>query len=235
MGNFERTDHFTATPIDPSKYKTVYERHRTGIIDNMIPDTQRGLALDIGCGPAHYTRILIQKGWQTTAIDTDSSNIEAAKDYASEAHVGDAISVLQRLPANKYNLALMLEIIEHMSKQLSRTLLAETCRVLKQGGTLLLSTPNRISPEGIGAYYWGERIRRWDKWNAWDRSHVHIYTSFEIIKFVKECGFAVEKTTGYWYQGYAPLIRNWKLPFLASTRWPFNRFGFDIVLKCRRR
>ena len=235
MNKFDRDHCFAATPIDPRMYEDTYQQHRTEIMAQRIPETEHGLALDIGCGVGHYTRILNQKGWRTTAIDSDSSNIEAAKDYASETHVDDAISVLQRLPANQYDLALLLEIVEHMPKQLAETLLTETCRVLKHGGLLLLSTPNKISPVGIGHYYWGEKIRGWPKWYAWDRTHEHIYSSFEIIKLVKKFRFTVEKVAGYWYQGYLPLIGKWKLPILLSRHWPLNRFGFKIILECRKK
>lgn len=203
-------------------------------MERLIPDTQSGLALDIGCGSGHYTKILTDKGWRTTAIDADSSKTEIVKRYAAETHTGDAINVLQQLALKHFDLVLSLEIIEHMSKRDAQTFLEKVCMVLKPGGHLLLSTPNRLSPEGLGGYYWGEKIRGWTKWNAWDPAHIHLYSSFEIIGFLKECGFSIKKITGYWYQGRLPIIGRWNLPFWVSEHWPFNRFGFMIILECRR-
>jgi len=233
--NGEENKGNVATPVDPSKYDSVYERKRTEIMEGIVPCAQSGLALDIGCGSGHYTKILMEKGWRTTAIDADNRNIELAKDYASEAFMGDATAVLRRFSANHYDLALMLEIVEHMAKRDARTVLEEVYRVLRQEGRLILSTPNRLSLEGLGGYYWGERIRGRGKWNAWDPTHVHIYTSFEIIGLLKECGFGIERIMGYWYEAYFPPMGRWKLPLLVSKRWLFNRFGYIVILECCRK
>ena len=230
--NIGSNNRFTATPLDLSKYVSEYETNRTQIMKEIIPGTQTGVALDIGCGPGYYTKILKEKGWRATIIDTDSSNIAIARQYAEKEYIGDAISILQKLPSNKFELVLCLEIIEHMSKQDGQVMLENVRRTLKRGGHLLLSTPNKISPEGLGGYFWGEKIRGWPKWDAWDPTHVHIYSSFEIINFLKNKGFSIKRITGYYYEGRLPIIGRWSLPVLFSKHWPLNRLGFKIILDC---
>lgn len=220
--------------FDFKKYDNPYELERANIIKGMLPLGQGGTAIDIGCGPGYFTRELSYKGWKTTAIDNNNEHVESVKTYASETYLGDVLSVLSRLPGDQHELVLSLEIIEHMSKDQGKKLLNEINRVLKKNGVLVISTPNRFSPEGLGGYYYREKIRRLERWNAWDPTHVHIYSSIEILKYIKAAGFIVDKIIGYYYEGCLPLIGHWKLPIVKSTLFPLNYLGFNILIKCHK-
>jgi 2-polyprenyl-3-methyl-5-hydroxy-6-metoxy-1,4-benzoquinol methylase len=225
----------SGTAFDLTKYDCRYETGRLGILRAIMPPGQGKRAIDLGCGPGYFSCELATRGWETLSVDTDSKNIANAKKYAHDARQGDALSVLKELQEDHYDLVLALEIIEHMPKTHGMSLLAAIRRVLKPGGKLILSTPNRYSPEGLGGYYWGEKIRGWGKWTAYDPTHIHIYSSSEILGVLGAGGFAVEKITGYFYEGRLPLIGRWKLPLTKSTAFPLNRFGFNIILECRKK
>jgi len=222
------------TPFKLTKYESRYEVGRVEILKDLIPSGHGKSAIDIGCGPGFFSRELTNKGWRTTAIDTDTENIENAKNHAYEAHIGDALSVLSELPESQYDLVLTLELIEHLPKPLGKDLLKEIKRVLKPHGGLIISTPNRFSPEGLGGYYWGEKIRGWGKWTAWDSTHIHIYSSSEILQLLQAIGFTVDKVVGYYYEGRLPVIGRWKLPLEKSTKFPLNRVGFNIAIECHK-
>lgn len=221
------------TPIAPSKYAREYELGRVGIIREKIGAGQGRHALDLGCGPGAFTRILSENGWHVTAVDTDPGNLAHAQPFAASLREGDVLSVLATTPAASFDLVLTLELIEHMPEEQGRDLLRHVKRVLRPGGTLLLSTPNRWSVEGLGGYYWGERIRRWQRWDAWDSTHVRIYSSREILRAMRTAGFDVESVTGYWYRGHVPLLGRWTLPLSVSRRWPMNRLGFNVIVSAR--
>jgi 2-polyprenyl-3-methyl-5-hydroxy-6-metoxy-1,4-benzoquinol methylase len=224
----------THTPFDFSKYEAPYEVGRIEILTPLIPDGHDRLALDVGCGPGFWTRLLASHGFATTSIDTDPQNLESARRFAAETFQGDAVEVLARLPESKYHYAIALEIIEHMPKSRGETLLARLRDRLVPGGRLLLSTPNRFSPEGLTGYYLNEKIRRKGIWKAWDETHVHIYTSFEIIGLLRAQGFRVERTIGYHYDLRLPLLGETNLGrWLSRTSaFPLNRFGFNLILEC---
>jgi len=97
------------------------------------------------------------------------------------------------------------------------------------------TSPQPSIPEGFGGYYWGEKIRGWRKWDAWDKTHVHIYSSLELLRLMKEAGFGVDRITGYYYEGLLPLIGRWRLPLTSTTRFPLNRLGFKIIVECHTR
>ena len=225
----------THTPFDLTRYESPYEIDRLKILKELIPSCYGKSAIDIGCGPGYFSRELSNKGWRTSSVDTDSENIESAKEHAHETHLGDILSVLPELPVNHYDLALSLEIIEHMPKAHGENLLKGIFRVLKPDSRLIISTPNKFSPEGLGGYYWGEKMRGGEKWNAFDPTHVHIYTSPEFLQIVKSNGFSVNKIIGYYYEGTLPLIGRWKLPLVKSTMFPLNRIGFNIILDCHKK
>lgn len=216
------------------KYRNSYEINRIKILKDLIPLGYGESAIDIGCGPGYFSRELSIRGWRTSCIDIDGDNIESARNYALEAYLGEAVSVLSKFPAGKFGLVLCLEIIEHMQKMQGKSLLTEIRRVLKPYGRLILSTPNRFSPQGLGGFYWGEKLRGWEKWTAFDSTHVHIYSSSEILQLSESNGFEVDRVTGYHYGGRLPLIGYWRLPLVKSTVFPLNRIGFNLILECHK-
>lgn len=222
----------TNTPFELSKYEGAYEAGRVAILTEKIPDGHGRRALDVGCGPGFYTRLLASRGFATTSLDTDAHNLESASRFAAETRQGDAVELVASLPAGAFDLALALEIIEHMPRSRGERLLAGLHRALAPGGKLLLSTPNRLSLEGLVGHYWNERIRRNGVWKAWDATHVHIYASFEIVRVLRAHGFAIERATGYDYRIPLPGLGRWRVLLERSSAFPWNRFGFNLILEC---
>jgi 2-polyprenyl-3-methyl-5-hydroxy-6-metoxy-1,4-benzoquinol methylase len=229
-------DEFRAanTPLDLSRYEVPYERGRHEILSALIPEGRGCFALDVGCGPGFYSEILTSRGFATTSVDTDPQNLESARRFAAETFQGDAVDVLAQLPESKYHFATALEIIEHMPKSRGETLLSRLHQRLVPGGRLLLSTPNRLSGEGWVGYYLAEKLLGKGRWDAWDPTHVHVYTSFEIIGLLRAHGFRVERATGYHYLVPLPFLGRTKLGPTRSSAFPLNRFGFNLILECRK-
>jgi ubiquinone/menaquinone biosynthesis C-methylase UbiE len=118
--------------------------------------------LDAGCGVGYGTEVLVDGG-ASSAVGVDISDhaIAAARSRAGAAlrfEVGD----VERLPMpdGSFDLVTCFEVIEYV--QHPERALDELRRVLRPGGVLLISSPNR------GAYPPG---------NRW---HVHEYTSGEL-------------------------------------------------------
>lgn len=221
------------TLIFDEKYKTPYELRRIAIIQSLIPPGRGRLALDLGCGSGLISKILVERGWEVTAVDIESRNIDLALRAAQHGIIGDVLSVLEGLPKKSFDLVLALELIEHLPA--GKLLLQRLYDVTKDDGLLVASTPNRVSPEGLSGYYWGEKVANWGKWMAWDESHVKIYSSFEFIGLLREVGWRIMKVTGFWYQGRLPFGFKWSLPFTSSKVFPFNRLGFNTISVCERR
>lgn len=226
----------TGRIVSDEKYLSPYEVGRTSVIRSLLPHRgESRCALDLACGSGFFTKLLAEQGWEVTAIDVEKENVAAARRFTDRAMVGEAPSVLRELRDNSFDLILTLELIEHMADADAKLTLKELNRLTKRDGRLIASTPNRLSLEGLGGYYWGERIRRWARWTAWDSTHVKIYTSFEFLRLLKKTGWAVEKSLGYWFVGRLPLGIRVSLPFASASWIPFNRFGFNTIVLCHPR
>lgn len=215
--------------VHDEKYLRPYERDRLQIIRRLIPSTASGSALDLGCGSGWISRMLRAAGWSVTAVDLFPENVERARRFAEQALCADALSALRAMPAQSFQCCVVLELIEHLEAEADRTaLLAELRRVAASGATLILSTPNRLSPEGLYGYYYAEKLRG-VRWTAWDPTHHRIYTSFELLRILRRSGWHPDSVIGYYYGGRL------SLPLTSSARFPLNRFGFNTIVRAAAR
>lgn len=104
--------------------------------------------LDVGCGTGYGSAILAKRA-QVTGVDNSPEAIEfARKKFGAKAsfQLGEATKLKFR--NQEFGLVCALEVIEHLKDP--DKFLEETNRVLKSGGKLILSTPNRAihSPDG---------------------------------------------------------------------------------------
>jgi trans-aconitate methyltransferase len=67
----------THTPFELSKYEGPYEAGRVEILSALIPSGQNRRAVDVGCGPGFYSKLLASRGFATTSIDTDAASSES--------------------------------------------------------------------------------------------------------------------------------------------------------------
>jgi SAM-dependent methyltransferase len=116
-------------------------------------------------------------------------------------------------PDASFDVAVLLEVIEHVPAHSEPRLLAEAYRVLCPGGTLLLSTPHRHPVAKALDPAW------------WLTDHRH-YSASDIAALLTEAGFtdpAVDLVGGLWSSLYLPLfcVMNFfgrRAPFEASWR-----------------
>jgi 2-polyprenyl-3-methyl-5-hydroxy-6-metoxy-1,4-benzoquinol methylase len=109
--------------------------------------THDGLLLDIGCGSGGLLAAAATIGIMAAGIDASMINLVAAK-HMIEAHGGTArlaCAYAEALPIGnaRVSAVTMYDSIEHVSSV--RSTISEACRVLKTGGYLAISTPNRFS------------------------------------------------------------------------------------------
>lgn len=98
--------------------------------------------LDIACGTGYGLALLKRSAKSVTGVDVD---IDAAREALSECNTNDTRVLLgdgTNLPFNdaSFDIVTSFETLEHLHA--GREFLAELKRVLKTGGTLILSTPN---------------------------------------------------------------------------------------------
>jgi SAM-dependent methyltransferase len=99
------------------------------------------IVLDVGCGEGTLLELLriAMPGAKLIGVDISSGTEEALALKGLEGRQGDASSGLP-VPDGSVDLMIAGEVLEHLAE--TDTLLLEAKRVLKKGGTLILTTPN---------------------------------------------------------------------------------------------
>lgn len=105
-------------------------------------DYVQGDVLEVGCGQGRGIDLLRQGARTLTAVDKIEVVIDALqKKYPEARFMSMRIPPLTGLADNQYDLIVSFQVIEHI--QDDALFLQEIHRVLKPGGTALLTTPNR--------------------------------------------------------------------------------------------
>lgn len=99
-------------------------------------------ALDLGCGRGEWLEILAQMGFKPLGVDLDTGMLDACHALGLPAEKGDALEMLKSLPDESLTVVSGFHIAEHIPFEDLKVLVAETLRVLKPGGLIILETPN---------------------------------------------------------------------------------------------
>lgn len=106
-------------------------------------DHVSGDVLEVGCGEGRGIGLLLENSRTFTAVDKISSAIEGLKKrYPGAKFISMNIPPLDGLRDNSFDLVVSFQVIEHIDND--RLFLREIHRVLKPGGTAMITTPNRV-------------------------------------------------------------------------------------------
>jgi len=135
MGTYERPSNDATNNVTIQRCEYAYEYSYPYIKDKK--------AVDIGCGQGFGTVLMAKVAADITGVDYDNVTIEANK--KTYEHVPNMyFKCIQvpplSLPDNTYDVVTAFQFIEHIHKR--KEFLKEALRILKPGGTLLVTTPN---------------------------------------------------------------------------------------------
>jgi len=99
-------------------------------------------AIDLGCGRGEWLELLTEWGFHTLGVDQDEGMLQACHDLGLFVEHADALTYLTDLPSESQTVVSAFHVVEHISFDQLRTLVAEALRVLKPGGLLIMETPN---------------------------------------------------------------------------------------------
>jgi ubiquinone biosynthesis O-methyltransferase len=123
----------------------VTERYRT--IIRAVQPLEGKRVLDLGCGDGVLSFLLHQEQASVVGIDIDPTGVDLAHMELSkrQTNVLLALSSGYKLPFSSefFDCVVCSEVIEHV--QQPAQLIQEIHRVLKQGGQVVVSTPNRLT------------------------------------------------------------------------------------------
>jgi SAM-dependent methyltransferase len=140
-----------------------------------VPFSQPLTVLDFGCGPGFLWDHIrtMGTGWTYYGADfSPDSTAQLAQRAAGQTGFGSA-EHLRALPMRcedgRYDAAFLVEVVEHVDDNYLAPILREMARVLKPGGQLVISTPNRedlsqsmrLCPECGAIFHEWQHVRAW--------------------------------------------------------------------------
>jgi O-antigen chain-terminating methyltransferase len=104
------------------------------------------VALDLGCGRGEFLEILRETDIEARGIDLDAEAVAACTALGLTATQGDALAALRAASDASLDLVTAFHVVEHLAVPDMVALVAESLRVLRPAGLLILETPN---PENL--------------------------------------------------------------------------------------
>jgi len=174
--------------------------------------------LDLGCGGGLVCEPLAKLGANVTGVDFIKNNIVSAETHSKKTNL--KIRYLNESLVNfqtnkKYDLILMLEIIEHIDDW--KEMISKYIRYLKPNGKIIFSTINRTMLSKIFAIFLAEEILKWipKKTHSFDK----LIKPGELQIFLKKNDMKVIDTTGLFFN-----------PF--QNEWTLNKNRIEINYFC---
>ena len=160
--------------------------------------------LELGANPYFLTRLLIRRGHRVTCgnwfgagsgFGTHAAQVVRSRAGEVQTFEFDHFNVeTERFPYpdDRFDVALFCEILEHLPNDPIHTL-CELHRVLRPGGTLVLTTPNATRRENLVRMVRGDNVyEQLSGYGTYGR-HNREYTVAELRTLLESCGWEVER------------------------------------------
>jgi len=189
--------------------------------------------LDLGCSQGLLARPLAEKGVRVVGVDVGSPNGLAS--HLAAYHRRDLEGPLDLPLGREFDYIVISDVIEHLRNRAQ--LLRGARRFLKEGGRLIISTPNvalwfyRLSLL-LGRFEYGSR-------GVLDATHVHLFTRASFRREVEKAGFHVlqERVTALPFEvvfestGRSRTMQRVAASYHALARlWP-ELFAYQVILE----
>jgi 2-polyprenyl-3-methyl-5-hydroxy-6-metoxy-1,4-benzoquinol methylase len=154
-----------------------------------------GRVLDVGCGAGPGLRYFAARGAEAVGVDLGHYPLVETQRLAPAARLAQG-DVGRNLPFadKRFDLLLLSELIEHIEDE--RPLLAECYRVLRQGGALVITTPNlwdiRRALAPVTGHVWTGDT---------DPTHCNMFTPSRLAAALRAAGFRQVR----WRTGIKPM------------------------------
>ncbi len=174
--------------------------------------------LDVGSAPGHVSTGLHLMGFHVEGVNL---NEEWNKFYPSPEWVerlGVKTHDFEKAPlpwgGESFDAVFFCEVLEHIAVKNPAEVLTDLKRLLKPGGSLILSTPNICNVSNLYALLKGRNVM-WDGdifYGSYDR-HNREYTPAEVLAVLEEAGFSKPQIFGW------NCDSNWRS---CAGEWPYH-------------
>ena len=160
---------------------TLEHLHRYAIAKDLVKNRT---VLDIACGEGYGSFILTEDAVSVTGIDLDAETIEKAKKKYKKFNLDFLTGSVENIPGKdaRFDVVVSFETLEHITNH--DRMLFEFKRVLKPGGLLLISTPDKLNYSDKPSYH-----------NPFHQRELY-KTDFEALvrRYFKNCRFLFQQS-----------------------------------------
>ncbi len=179
--------------------------------ENALEIKEGDQMLDVGCGSGLLSHFMANhKGTKVTGIDANPDALKFARSSYSNSNLEFKQGLLDELnfPESSFDKIAFLEVIEHISQEQGRQIVKTFQHLLKPGGKVVISTPNRSSLWPLIEWVF-DKLKLVP--NLGEEQHEYLYSGGELEQIGKEAGLRLEKRSTI--NTFAPWIAilSWKL------------------------
>lgn len=183
----------------------------TNPILSFLPLGQNLKIADLGCGNGYLARLLKDMGHRVSALDSSEDGIRIAQE-ASPTIDFRCLSLYEDLQSHigaDFDVVISSEVIEHLYDP--RTFLHNAHAILKNGGTLILTTPYHGYLKNLAMALSGRLDKHFTV--DWDCGHIKFFSVKSLSAMVVEQGF---RTLRFKFAGRLPYL--WKSMVLSALK-----------------
>jgi len=180
-----------------------------------------------------YRRLVLNTAYPDSGFVEDDLRVKDAPQADVRMSVFDVERDRYPHEDASFDVVLCLQVLEHLAVD-PMAMMAEVNRVLKPGGTFVLSTPNAVRHSNLVKMILGEQPLGWAPFNGYDGNrHNREYTPSEIDQLFRAAGLAPREITTF---GSKPRGRRRDLmkAVVATLLIPFQncppRWRRDVIL-----
>jgi 2-polyprenyl-3-methyl-5-hydroxy-6-metoxy-1,4-benzoquinol methylase len=193
----------------------------TSMIHRELAQRDPGSALDAGCATGVFSAYLAELGWKVEAVDSSTRMLERAEAYLDEQLGSQRHAVsLWRLgiedlpfPAESFEVVLCLSTLEYVEDDVAT--LRGLTRLLKNGGLLVITVPNRGSVVRVVERAL-RRLRPTPPETAYLALQRHQYLPENLDAFLSELGLQNRRKC-YWSVGFSRPV--FLVPLFERSWW----------------
>lgn len=150
--------------------------------------------LDIGCGTAHLTNWIREKGYNVYGLEPSQQMYAHAKSNFPDIDISQGISSDLPYEDNFFDLIVSFEVMRYLDRKENEETYKEMFRVLKNGGSFFLTQVNLFSSDG---YFFFHKLKSiYSKITGKTHHHCNFTTPARQEAVAAAAGFSNIKTVG---------------------------------------
>ena len=181
-----------------SKKETVFLYGRKLVLDELVLVLEKlpagSKVLDVGCGTAHLTNWIKEKGFEVVGIEPSTEMFKYATKNFPDIEIKQAISSAIPYPDNYFDLVVAFEVLRYLDKNENRKTFKEFHRVLKPGAQFFITQVNLFCTDFYFIFHNIKSIV--SRLTKTTHHHCNFTTAGIQKKEIEKAGFRAVETTG---------------------------------------